>query len=544
MLNIHHLPDLVNRLFPGNSGLLLTGSQRENISLIKEKDIDVVVLSGTTGNMVHYILHEGGYIFDFALLPVTDISSVMDSECYDSKGVLINQLVKGIIIEDKYGLVRIIKDRATELYGKAVFGTTQLHRQQVLHLQKFNKYFQNRTDQYGQAARQSILCDWYTAITATEAFKLVHYMHGPFHKYQLLMVQAPAFMQEVTAALQEAMQNDNFKPVADYNLLYTNTMRAVNKYEPPAGADVTIDIGYENFSMQGFVAKALPALLENPDIAASYKYFFASPVKYYRKYQHKVCLCFSIQPGKMKYYALPPLVRSILESDTEIKDPKYSVLFDTRTEHRGSAIIEELRRGMSSGLSGHIQAGSDWDPHLLMHLGLTLLGVLQSATGIEKNDLFKAVACLMQNWIFGNPKPIRTSQLGTLRNKYEKAIKMAESYYSIKWASYLPSMVQSGLFHFPPGLVHLPGLVQSSARAFMEYPTPADGASSDISYQVCKSLQFGNVDAAYCYLTFAEEIFTFLNLGYPQRLMALYAYFKASGTSTDTTLRENNYHLA
>jgi hypothetical protein len=391
-----------------------------------------------------------------------------------------------------------------------------------------------------------MLSDWYTAITGTEAYKLIGYMHGPYHKYQLLMQQAPAFMAEVKAVMEEAMQQDNFKPVSDYNILYTGKIRSV-RYEPPANACLIIDLEYEHFSMQGFVSQVLPVLLEHPLIAASYRYFYMSPVKYYRKYQHKVSICFSLREGAVKYYTLAALVRSTLKSTEGVKDLTSTFLFDEHPQNGIGLIIEGLRKGICHSLATYICKEGNWDPRVLMTTGLSLLEDLRKATGIEKNDLFKVISCLMQNWIFGNPKPIRTTNLAVLREKYGEAIKMAENFYQMQWASYLPSLLQNGLFNLPPGLDKLGDLAASSARELLEQLAQDSGRETgwretDLSYQACKALHFDHVDAAYCYITLAEEIFTFLNLSYQQRFIALHAFFKAS--EMDKLLQRDIHHLA
>ncbi len=510
---------------------MLTGSQYQQTMLVKEKDIDIVVFGHSPGCILYSLITLQEIVFDFTVVPLTDISRVLDSQRYDPRALLLNKLYKGVILEDRTGIVQRIQEKVREIYGQVTFNTLQQYRQHVIYLQKFRKYFYNKFDKYPPVLQRALLNDWYTTITAAEAFKFVNYLHGPFQKLELLQDRAPEFLAEVEQVLDEARVRQNYQPVADYTNHYTTTRKVSQRPVPAPGALLTVDLEYDDFTLSHFVLTVLPVLRSDPGLGAAYRHCYLTPAKYYGKYSYQLCVTFQPDKGGIRYYALPGKLRALLTDQKTVNNLKMAVVPEDEVHKPGYASLEELRGILSAAVAGFIGETGGFHAIPVTQMAFRCLDMLRSNLPLQREDIEKANSFLWQNWAFTSGKIIRTTQLGTIKTRYEQSVREAAEYYDKHFSAYLPSIIESGFYQLPNGW---DGLEASITRIIAELLDSAGEVEADLRYHALIPFSLTRPDAAYWYIVLAEEIFTSLNLAYKDRLFALYAFFKVEPIPTTT----------
>jgi hypothetical protein len=530
MIGVESLSEIVKQLFPVNAGILLTGSQRQKTVFHAEKDIDLIVLVYFPGNMVNSIRYVGEFALDFTLLPLSDLEAILLNEKDDLKGILLDKLRNGVIIEDKSGLVRLLVDKATEWYGQMTYHREHAFRLQVTNLKKLSKYFFNRNDQYSIAVRRSLLNDWYTYITNIEGFRQNGYLMGPYHKHSYLEEHLPRFVEDITSVIDQARQANDFSPLLEYTAFYTRLISKTGQLLPAASTDCIMHIDYEGLTLPQFVLYILPALTGKEPFANSFQYLFIPSPKYFRANPHKLCIALKVPEGDFRLYKLRALINTTVSSfygERKIKFA-YTIEESTKGEEPYKESLKQLRISLYELLCSNLYAYPEEQETMNYFTTFQLLDMLVTETQINQKDFFMAAGCLLQNLIF--QKSILTNKPDKLKNQHEAFVKNAEDEYLRRWSSFLPSQISSRVFPMNEKAKLSMDKVRSALQQFL-----AQSISENVghlTFLACKQYGFKHMENALRFLVATGEGFTFSNLTEDGKAKALYAYSRAVKSET------------
>ncbi len=525
MISVESLSEIVNQLFPGNAGILLTGSQRQKTVFQAEKDIDLIVLVYFPGNVVNSIRYVGEFALDFTLLPLSDLEPILVNEKDDLKGILLDKLRNGVIIEDKRGLVQMLVDKATEWYSQMTHQRDHAFRLQVTNLKKLSKYFFNKNDQYGIAVRRSLLNDWYTYITNIEGFRQNGFLMGPYHKHSYLEEHLPRFVEEITSVIDQARQANDFSPLLEYTAFYTRLISKAGQLIPDAYTDCIMHIDYEGLTLPQFVLYILPALSRNEHFANVFQYLFTPSPKYFRANPHKLCIALKVPEGDFRLYKLRALINASVSSFYGERKIKFAYTFEKsiRGKEPYKESLKQLRVGLYELLCSDLYAYPEEQVTMNYFTTFQLLDLLVVETQINQQDYYTAAGCLLQNLIF--QKSILTNKPDALKNQHEVFVKNAEVEYLRRWASFLPSQISSRVFPMNEKAKLSMGKVRSALQQFL-----AQSISENVghlTFLAWKQYGFNHMENALSFLVAAGEVLTFSNLTEERKAKALYAYSRA-----------------
>ena len=105
----------IKSLFPKNFGIMITGSVlTEHFN--ETSDVDVIVLCNCYRKILIESYEHDGRKVQAIILPVYDLDIIFNKDYASGNGAYIRQIFYGKIIEDKYNLLKCLKEKCTNLF--------------------------------------------------------------------------------------------------------------------------------------------------------------------------------------------------------------------------------------------------------------------------------------------------------------------------------------------------------------------------------------------------------------------------------------------
>jgi len=146
-MNLDIVSQIISRQFPGNVGIILTGSQANNIKFNNVSDIDAVVFCRISSDVHSYGISFKSFKIDCTVLPFWDIDNVFENESEHERGILLTMLAKGKMIVGDRTVISFIQRTANIIGYKLSHAVSLLQNELVIELERINKYFKRTIDE-------------------------------------------------------------------------------------------------------------------------------------------------------------------------------------------------------------------------------------------------------------------------------------------------------------------------------------------------------------------------------------------------------------
>jgi len=146
-MNTQELAAKINQHFPGNVGIILTGSQANSSEFNNISDIDVVVLCRASSDVHSFGFSLNGFRVDCTVIPFWDMDNVFENESEHERGILLTMLAKGKIIAGERDVVLFIQQTAGKIVAQLSNAVKLLQNELVIELERIDKYFRRTIDE-------------------------------------------------------------------------------------------------------------------------------------------------------------------------------------------------------------------------------------------------------------------------------------------------------------------------------------------------------------------------------------------------------------
>lgn len=129
----------VDKFYPDIDFCLLTGSQVEENFVSVVSDIDILIIDRRFSGISSEGIVEDGYKIDFTRVGMYGLPDAIIESCYSRNNTIMNMIIQGIFIYDKFNIQESLKKYCTLLYRGSnlnYFNEYQLIRRNLLKLKK------------------------------------------------------------------------------------------------------------------------------------------------------------------------------------------------------------------------------------------------------------------------------------------------------------------------------------------------------------------------------------------------------------------------
>jgi len=380
-MNTQELAARINQHFPGNIGIILTGSQTNNIEFNNISDIDTVVLCRASSDVHSYGINFNGFRIDCTVFPFWDIDSVLENESEHERGILLTMLAKGKMIAGEREIVLFIQQTAGKIVAQLSNAAKLLQNESVIELERINKYFKREIN---EDEKIILLSELVHVTTKLEVIKQTARNANYLKKVKAIQENNPIFLKELKAVYYKVLIENETELATSFINNYLKQLLQ-DTAQNTAKNFIAIDCLF-NISITEFTENVLHLIQQNEVLHKSYQYFYHSSTKYHRIYKYNYTLVFKCNNNSDELGILSELRAVALTlGGTNLFNYQLTTIPET-------ALID-----LNKSLCNLYQAVAVYD--IVKQSAILLIHFLSKQLQMDITDLVNLNKILVQKWI-------------------------------------------------------------------------------------------------------------------------------------------------
>ncbi|MBB5643763.1 hypothetical protein [Pedobacter cryoconitis] len=381
---------IINSDFPGNTGILLTGSQHNNQTFTITSDIDVIVIEPLFSNVTSRgFITDDNFVIDIIIFPLFNIDEILDNECFDSRGSLLSMLAKAKILNDPLDILPTIILKANKLFGNLRGKTPLVIEQKLKELLRIRKHLDSQLSDY---QKMFLTSDLISHVSTLEAIRSTNWDPTRRHKADILVSNNQLLTKQLygifTSTVFGIQNNDIIEFIDNYYKTYLIDFNEdILKHSL-----VCLDLDLGTINPVIFYTSILPEIIRIEGDKFLYSYF--SIKKYQKKYKNNITLCFDLDTRDNVIALLQRLLK-LINGEYHIRF-NYELFLEKRNNN---SIKHNLSILLSQNIVNAFTRNKQLEKPYYIHIFYFICGFISNHFGLSIKDSIKIHEAISQKWV-------------------------------------------------------------------------------------------------------------------------------------------------
>lgn len=296
----------LNSIFPGNFGIMITGSQVNKEVFSNTTDIDILVFDRYSSDIHSHGYQIGEFRLDCTVIPAFDFENAFLNEVEHERGILLTMVARGRYLDGNQQLIDYCIQLCTNYLKEEVHSVARLKTESAFELSKIGKYFQRELD---DLERIILVSELVHTIGKLEAIRHENRDSNYLKRAIILREKNPGLVGDFKVIFDEVYNKKSTSVAVNYVAAYFNNLKLDVSVFPDSNICI-LDVNLGEITFDHFIKSIHPFLLQDECLHEAYLFAFRAPKKYHRLYKYDIVLCLSTK--RFSSVVLMATIRQIL----------------------------------------------------------------------------------------------------------------------------------------------------------------------------------------------------------------------------------------